>query len=68
MDKYLFCIIDNELFICSRMVSWRTWDPIRDLKVTRLISSYMILIWQTGLGCYMMRAKRRAYADAGPIK
>ena len=68
MDKYLFCIIDNEFSICSRMVSWGTWDPIQGLKVTRLISSRMILIGQTGLGCYMMRAKRRAYADAGPIK
>ena len=68
MDKHLFCIIHNELPICSGMVGWETWYPRRGLKLPRLVSSCMVLIQQAGLGRYMMRAKWWACASAGPIK
>ena len=68
MDKHIFCIIHNELPICSGMVGWETWYPRRGLKLPRLVSSRMVLIWQAGLGRYMMRAKWQACAGAGPIK
>ena len=68
MDKYLFCIIHNELPICNRMAGLGIRDPIRGLKLSRLVSSHMILIWQVGLGRYMMRARWWACVGAGPIE
>ena len=64
MDKYIFYIIHNKLFICGRMAGWGTRDPIRDLKLSRLVSSRMVLIRQAGLGSCMMRA----CVGAGPIE
>ena len=68
MDKYIFCIIHNELRICSEMAGWGTWDPRRGLKLLRLVSSHTVLIRQTGLDCYMMRARWRAFIGARPIE
>ena len=55
MDKYLFCIIHNELSICGRMADWGTRDPRRGLKLSCLVSSRMVLIRQVDLGRCMMR-------------
>ena len=59
MDKYIFCIIYNELSICGRMVGLRTRDPRWGLKLSRFVSSCMVLIRQVDLGSCMMRARRR---------
>ena len=51
-------IIYNTLFICNKTASWGTWDPIRGLKLSRLISSHMVLIRRASLGRCMMRVGR----------
>ena len=68
MDKYLICIIHYELLICSRMAGWGTWDHRRGLKLSRLVSSHMVLIRQVGLDRCMMRARRQACSGDGPIE
>ena len=74
MDKYLLCIFCLDVFIynepskCGRMVGWGTWDPIRDLSLSHLVSSCMVLIRQTGLGRFMMWARRSANVGVGPIE
>ena len=55
MDIYIFCIIYNELSICGKMVGWGTWDLRWGLKLSRFVSSRMVLIRQVGLGSCMMR-------------
>ena len=73
MDKYLAFdflpnrVIHNTLFICGRIASWGTRDPIRVLGLYRLVSSRVVLIWWVILGRFMRRARRWACADAGPI-
>ena len=42
MDKFLFCIIHNELPICDRMADWGDRDPKRGLKLSLLVSSRMV--------------------------
>ena len=68
MDKYIFCIIHNELLIYDKIDDWGTRDPKRGLKLSRLVSSCMVLIRQAVLGYCMMRARRRACVGAGPIE
>ena len=68
MDKYLVCIIHNELFICGRMAGWGTRDPKRSLKLPCLVSSLMILIRQAGLGRCVIQVRRWASAGAGPTR
>ena len=65
MDKqFFFCIIHNELPICSEMVDCETWYPRRGLKLPCLVSSRMVLIQQAGFDHYMVRVKWLAYAGA----
>ena len=50
MDKYILHIfrlnvfIDNEFSKCDKMAGWGTQDPRRDLSLSRLVSSCMVLI------------------------
>ena len=66
MDKYILHIlrlnvfIHNELSKCGRMAGWETRDPRRDLRFPRLESSRIVLIRQTYLGCFIMRASMGA--------
>ena len=60
MDKYFFRIIHNKILICGRMTGWGTRNPRRGLKLSRLVSSRMVLIQQAGLGCCMMLVRRWA--------
>ena len=50
-------VIHNTVSICDRMAGWGTRDPIRGLKLSRLVSSHMVLIRQVGLGRCMMWAR-----------
>ena len=74
MDKYAVCnfllsiFIHKKLIICGRMVGWGTRDPRQGLGLYRLISSRIVLIWQTVLGLFMMRARRWAHVGVGPIE
>ena len=74
MEKYLASdflpniVIHNTLSICGRMAGWGTWDLRRGLKLSCLVSSRMVLIWQADLGLCMMRARRWACVGAGPIE
>ena len=74
VDKYLLrnfrlnVFIHNELSKCGRMAGWGTRDPRRDLKLSRLVSSHMILIRQANLGRFMLWAKRLASVGARPIE
>ena len=69
VDKYLLhnfhlnVFIHNELSKCSRMVGWGTRDPIWDLRLSRLVSSHMVLIRRASLGRFMMWA--RLWASVG---
>ena len=74
VDKHPVCdflpniVIHNILSICNRMAGRGTWDPRRGLKLSYLVSSSIIQIRRAGLSCCMMRAKRRACTDIGPIE
>ena len=64
VDKHLVrdflpnIVIHSTLSICGRMAGRWTQDPRRGLKLSRLVSSHMILLWQAGLGHCMMQARR----------
>ena len=70
MNKYILRIfhlnvfIHNELSKCGRMAGWGTQDLRRDLGLSRLDSSCMVLIRLGSLGCFMMLAS----TGVGPIK
>ena len=49
------------------MAGWGTQDPIRGLKLSRLVSSRMVLIRKAGLGRCMMQAKWRDSAGVRPF-
>ena len=60
--------IHNKFSKYGRMAGWGTPDPISDLRLSSLDSSCMVLIRQANLGRFMMRARQRVNASAGPIK
>ena len=46
--------IHNEFSKCGRIAGWGTRDPIRDLRLSHLDSSRMVLIQQANMGRFMI--------------